>query len=144
VNRKEFIQTCAFSCLGAVGVSAFLTACTPTKYLQVNPENDRLKIAKSEFLELKKNKARRYVIVKTARLDHPVIIYRFSESEYSALLLQCTHQGNELNVNGDLLTCPAHGSEFGNKGEVVQGPAEQKLQSFLVSTDANNIYIQLT
>lgn len=71
------------------------------------------------------------------------MVYRFSETDFKALLLRCTHQSYELNVSGDLISCAAHGSEFTNKGDVVQGPAEQSLKSFPITIDENNIYIQL-
>ena len=33
---------------------------------------------------------------------------------------------------------------LGNRGEVVKGPADQKLKSYAVSSDAENIYIHLS
>ncbi len=143
MNRKEFIQSCTFSCLGLLGAAALLQNCTPSKYIQVSRENDQLKVAKSEFVNLKKNKTSKYLIVKANTIPYPIVVYRFSDTDYTALLLQCSHQGSELNVNGDILTCPAHGSEFGNKGEVIQGPADQKLQNYKVTSDADHIYINL-
>ena len=118
-----------------------MQSCAPAKYVQVNKENNQLKIARSEFF--KETQARKYIVVKAAELNFPLVVYRFSDTDYSALLLQCTHQGVELNVNGDILTCAAHNSEFSNKGAVVQGPAEQKLVSYKVSSDTENIYIHL-
>lgn len=145
MDRKEFIKTCGYSCLGFIGLS-FLDSCTPTKYLQAGSENNQLQIARSEFTEIKKSKTqvRRYVIVKTSALNYPLVLYRFSDTDFSALLLQCPHQGAELNVHGDLLSCSAHGSEFNHKGELMQGPAEQGLKKFKVTTDNQNIYIHLT
>jgi Rieske Fe-S protein len=144
MNRKEFISACALGCLSAAGLTGLLPACTPAKYLQVKKSGDKLKIARSEFVKGESGKHRRYIIVKTEDLAYPVIVYRFSDSEYSALLLRCTHQGTELTVNGDLLSCAAHGSEFGRSGEVVQGPADESLKSFRVDSDTDFIYIQLT
>jgi Rieske Fe-S protein len=70
-------------------------------------------------------------------------VYRFSETEYSAVLMKCTHQGSELQASGDHLHCPAHGSEFSNKGMVAQGPAEKNLRSFKVTADSQKIFIDL-
>ena len=141
MERKEFIEKCTFVCLGIAGLSVFMQSCTPAKYVQVNKENNQLKIARSEFF--KETQARKYIVVKAVELNFPIVVYRFSDTDYSALLLQCTHQGVELNVNGDVLTCSAHNSEFSNKGSVIQGPAEQKLVSYKVSSDTENIYIHL-
>jgi Rieske Fe-S protein len=144
MNRKAFIKTCGYSCFGLLGIS-FLDACKPVKYIQSANENNRLKIARSEFIEVKKNKTqiRKYVFVKVSKLDFPIVLYRFTENDFSALLLQCPHQGAELNVHGDLISCSAHGSEFSNKGDIIQGPAEQKLKQYNVTSDTENIYIHL-
>ena len=71
-------------------------------------------------------------------------MFRFSDTEYSALLMKCTHQGNELSASGDHLTCSAHGSEFTNMGAVAQGPAERTLRQFKVSVDPEKILIDLS
>ncbi len=145
MNRKEFIKTCGFSCLSIIGVSAVLPACKPTKYVQGKQMGNKLTVDKADFLKDKNGtKNRHYIIVKTESLNYPIVLYRLSDSDYLALLLQCTHQNMELNVNGDLISCSAHGSEFNNKGEVMQGPAEQALKQFPVTHDNEKIYIQLT
>ena len=145
MNRKEFLKVCGGSCLGLIGISLLNQSCTGTHYVQSTVINDQLPVLKSEFTEIKKNKTelRKYIVVKSDKIEQPIIVYRKSENSYEAFLLRCTHQGIELNVNGDILTCSAHGSEFSNKGEVIQGPADQKLKSFPVSSDEKNIYIQL-
>lgn len=145
MNRKEFLKTCGYTCLGIVGIGSLLQSCSTAKLIETTSRNNLLTVPRTEFTEVKKDKSktRRHILVKTSELDFPIVVYRFSDSEFSALLLRCTHQGNELNVNGDLLTCPAHGSEFNNKGQIIQGPADKTLTAYNVSTDANNIYIHL-
>lgn len=130
-------------CIGALGMTGLLQSCAPTRYLQAKKNGGSLQIARSEFLKSDGKKYRRSILVKTDELAYPIIVYRFSDHEYSALLLRCTHQGAELSVNGDLLSCAAHGSEFGTRGEVIQGPADENLVRYTVSTDTDNIYIQL-
>ncbi|MGQ0829051.1 MAG: Rieske (2Fe-2S) protein [Bacteroidota bacterium] len=146
MNRKEFLKTCSYTCLGLVGFSALMESCTGVKHINAAAENNQLKVARSEFIEVKKDKTktRRHIIVRSSSLNFPVVLYRFSDTDYSALLLQCSHQGMELNVNGDLLTCSAHGSEFTNKGAVTQGPADQSLKKYKVTNDSHNIYIHLS
>lgn len=145
MDRKEFLKICSGSCLGLVGISLLNQSCAGTHYVQSVANNDQLPVSKNEFIEIKKNKTvfRKYIVVKSDKIEQPVIVYRKADNSYEALLLRCTHQGVELNVNGDILTCSAHGSEFSNKGEVIQGPADQNLKRFLVSNDEKNIYIQL-
>lgn len=83
------------------------------------------------------------VIIRNDALQFPICIYRFSETEYSALWMQCTHQGAELQVSGDQLHCPAHGSEFSNKGIVRNGPAAKDLRFFPVTLNKNELFIDL-
>lgn len=89
------------------------------------------------------NNFRNYIIVHNDILQFPICIFRFNENEYSALWMQCTHQGNEVQVYGDRLECPAHGSVFDNKGTVQQGPAEKALRIFPVTIEKKQIRISL-
>ena len=91
----------------------------------------------------KDGKFRHYVVVQNDQLRFPVCLYRFSEDQYSAVLMRCTHQGAELQVFGDRLQCPAHGSEFDNHGVVKSGPANTNLRTFPVSIQNNQINISL-
>lgn len=145
MDRKEFIKVCGGTCLGLVGIALLNQSCTGTHYVQGSSTENKLSVLKTEFKIIKKNKPdfRKYIVVKNDKLDFPIIVYREDENSYEAMLMKCTHQGIELNVNGDILSCSAHGSEFSNKGEVIQGPADQKLKTFPVSVDEKNIYIQI-
>lgn len=145
MDRKEFIKTCGYTCLGMVGISLILESCTTTKYITGTLKENVLVVPKKDFIEVKKGKEKilRSIIIRIKESDFPIVLYRFSENEYSALSLRCSHQGSELNVNGDLLTCTAHGSEFTNKGEIVQGPADSPLTKYKNTNDQQNIYIEL-
>ena len=145
MDRKEFLKVCGVTCLGVIGVSALLQSCVGTHHVQGILNNNKIEINKAEFIHLKKGESsfRKYIIVRFDKSDFPVVVYRFSETDYKAMLLRCTHQGNELNVNGDLISCPAHNSEFTNKGEVLTGPADRSLETFPVIIEEKNIYIQV-
>ena len=39
---------------------------------------------------------RSFIIIRNEAMQYPVCVYRFSNSEYSALWMRCTHQGTEL------------------------------------------------
>ncbi|MGL5946635.1 MAG: ubiquinol-cytochrome c reductase iron-sulfur subunit, partial [Sediminibacterium sp.] len=86
---------------------------------------------------------KKYVVVQNDILQYPICVYRINENEYTALWMQCTHQGAELQVFGDKLQCPAHGSEFTNSGTVQGGPADRKLRTFPVTIEANKLKISL-
>lgn len=145
MNRKEFIRICSGSCLGFLGISILSQSCKATHYVQTTLTDNRLQVNMSEFVAFSDNKPvyRKYIIVKTDSLQYPIVIYHNTDNSFTALLLRCTHQGIELNVNGDLITCSAHNSEFGKTGEVVTGPAEQKLKSFPVIVNEQYLYINL-
>lgn len=144
MDRKEFIQICGTACLTAF--SLLLSGCTKATYFaQSKLVQNNIVIKKTEFLilEKEKNKTRKYVLVKLEKSEFPIIVYRFSEKEYTALLMRCTHKGCELHPQGSYLVCPCHGSEFDNKGVVQNPPAEQNLKIFKTTLDDENIYIQL-
>lgn len=142
-----------------VGMPEWLAGCAGTRYLNVPIEGDSLVVLKELFLtdrtsltgtprageaDNTEKKYLKYVVVHNDKLEYPVCVYRFSEDEYKALLMKCTHQGTELQVFGDRLQCPAHGSEFNNTGEVQNGPADTALRTFPVSVGPGSIKIKLS
>ncbi|MEO5561984.1 MAG: Rieske (2Fe-2S) protein [Chitinophagaceae bacterium] len=146
MQRKEFIKQCGFACLGTAGLSVLVQSCTGTKQITGSITNNQLQVPLSSFIVRGNNREKqykRYVVVSNDQLNYPLVIYRDAENQYTALLLRCSHQYNELNVSGELLSCPAHGSEFDSKGKVVSGPADEPLRSFAVTNDNQNLYIQL-
>lgn len=144
MDRRLFAKTC-IGCVSGVVVAPFMSGCQSTYYTTGTIEPNGLSVMKSEFIYLKKDQpvTRAYIIVRNDSLEFPIYLYRFSDSEYSALLMKCTHQGNELNASGDHLHCSAHGSEFNNQGLVAQGPAEESLRTFDVSVENDRIFIDL-
>lgn len=146
MDRKEFIKTCGFAFIGGTVIATFLQSCASANYFaQSTFSNNQVVIKKSEFITMVKDKTvqRKYILLKTDKYDFPIGVYKHNEEEYSALLLKCTHKGCELNPQPDYLVCPCHGSEFTNKGIVQNPPAEQNLQTFKITTDNENIYVQL-
>lgn len=141
MDRKEFIKTCGYACLGASSIGMLLQSCVPTKSISAPIIGEHLVVPKTDFIT--NQKTFEYLIVSNVQLQFPIYVFRFSEIEYTALYLRCTHQGNELNAYGDKLVCSAHGSEFDNRGNVVQGPAKETLRSFPVKVNDQNILISL-
>ena len=145
MDRKKFIRHCGAACLGAVSLSVLGESCSPTKQINAPLSNNQLKVPLSSFVTSKGSdmKFKRYVVIRNDQLNYPIVVYRNGEGDYTSLLLRCSHQYNELNVNGELLTCPAHGSEFDSKGNIVNGPADTKLREFKTTIDQQHIYISL-
>ena len=145
MNRRNFIKQSCTACLSITAISVIATSCVATKYMTGNLVKDGLVLNKEDF-KIKQNGGTAYssfIIVRNDALKFPVCVYRFSDNEYSALWMQCTHQGAELQASGDTLTCPAHGSEFDNKGSLRNGPADANLKSFPVTVNNNEIFIDM-
>ncbi len=61
---------------------------------------------------------------------------RVSATDFAAYGLACTHQGTQVQVNGDGWYCPNHGAEYNTAGKVIRGPAVAPLVSVPVSFDS--------
>ena len=145
MERREFIRNSCTACLSATVIGAVLSSCNATKYISGTLGKDGLFVDAKEFLTKQNGKTayRSFIIVRNDALQYPVCVYRFSDNEYSALWMRCTHQGTELQASGDRLQCTAHGSEFDNKGAVKTGPADKSLRSFPVTISNNQLFIDL-
>lgn len=147
MNRKEFIKTACFLCMGGTLAAGVLQGCgTANYYAKTNTENRKIKIPLSEFEMIDKNnqkQMRKYVLVKNEQMTFPICVFRISEKEYSALYMECTHSSCELTPHGAYLQCPCHGSEFSNKGEVQNPPAENNLKTFMTTLEHENLIIHL-
>ena len=146
MRRKEFIKNCGLICLGSSIVPTLFQSCSSANYFAKNEFiSNKIVVKKSEFIKIQNNKVseRRYVIVKSDNLHYPIYLFRFTDNEYSALWMECTHRSCELETEGNYLMCPCHGSEFTNKGIVQNPPAEHNLKTFNLKIDNENIYIQL-
>lgn len=142
MKRIEFLKTCSLGCLG---LFAGLSSCAGTRYLQASLEEDFMLVPLEAFLINKDGHStyRSYVVAHNELLQYPIGIFRFSDTDFKALWMRCTHQGTELQVFGDRLQCPAHGSEFTNTGSVQNGPADSPLRSFPVQIEATILKINL-
>jgi len=145
MKRREFIKRSCVACLSANALLTLVPSCKSVKFISGKLNSDGLIIDADDFKVAKAGSSslRSYVIVRNDALKYPICVFRFSETDYSALWMQCTHQGTELQAAGDYLHCPAHGSEFSNKGHVLNGPADRNLKSFPVTIMNNELFIDL-
>jgi Rieske Fe-S protein len=141
MNRIEFIKTCGCACLGATVFAPLLLGCVSAKSITATIEGENLLVPTSSFESDKK--VLKYLVVNNPRLQYPIYVFRFSENNYTALYMKCTHQGTELTAYGEKLVCSAHGSEFDNAGNATNGPASNPLRSFPVQLENQNILISL-
>lgn len=145
MDRRRFIKQSCTACLSASVLTGLLSSCTASKYVTGRLGTDGLFVSMDEFKMGKtgSNTYRSFIIIRNEALQYPVCVYRFSDSEYSALWMSCTHQGAELQASGDFLQCPAHGSEFNSRGLVTNGPADRNLRAFPVTAGNNELFIDL-
>jgi len=141
MERKEFIKTCGYACLSVTFLSPLLQGCVSAKIVSASIEGENLLVPIVNFN--KDGKMLQYLVADNPQLQYPIYVFRFSETVYTALYMQCTHQGNELTAYGEKLVCSAHGSEFDNKGHVTNGPASNPLRTFSTKLVDQNILISL-
>lgn len=72
-----------------------------------------------------------------------VAVQKNADNSFTALLLQCTHQENQLTPTGAGYHCSLHGSDFDKQGNVRKGPAEQPLHRFQTSVNDNAVSIHI-
>ena len=145
MRRRDFIKNSCEACLSLTVLSTVASSCVATKYVSGEIQKDGITISRDEFKVKQKGGTAysSFIIIRNDALLFPICVYRFNDNEYSALWMQCTHQGSELQASGDVLQCPAHGSEFNNKGKVNNGPAGNNLRTFPVTVNNNELFIDL-
>lgn len=139
MDRRTFIRKSCFSCGMLAGTGTLMTmleSCNSLSFIQAEPENDRIVIPESAFLQDETMK-----IVRSASLKYDVLLLKEPEGRYKALFLKCTHIGNPLLPDKKGVSCNLHGSRFDLDGKVTQGPALRDLVRFKVETEQQNIVI---
>lgn len=139
-SRRKFISSSCKICLfGAAGYSIFqLESCATTSPVyKTTITGGNLNVPLTLF---DKNALQ---IVRPNGWYYDVAVQKNTDNSYTALLLQCTHQENQLTPTGSGYHCSLHGSDFDKQGNVKKGPAEKPLQHFetSVSNDILNIHI---
>ncbi|MES2649369.1 MAG: Rieske (2Fe-2S) protein [Bacteroidota bacterium] len=145
MHRRNFIKKGCAACLSASALPLLLTGCAALINTTGTLVKDGLALTAEDFKIKGKDSGayRSFIIVRNEALKYPICVYRFSHDQYTALWMQCTHQGAELQASGDYLQCPAHGSEFNSKGIATTGPANASLRSFPVTVNNKEIFIDL-
>lgn len=146
MKRKEFIKTLGCGLLAAPFVLQLLQSCDSLYYAQSEIKDGQIILDKSNFIksETPSKSYRNFVLLHNAVAGFSICVYRFSEDEYVASLLRCTHQGCELDVQAATYVCPCHGSEFSTRGKLLEGPAENDLQNFPIHIENEKLYINIS
>ncbi|MEY8021410.1 ubiquinol-cytochrome c reductase iron-sulfur subunit [Muriicola sp. SD30] len=146
MRRKDFIKRLGYLTTALPASSFLLHSCAGLYYASFAEEEGMLRISKGEFKQIKggKQNERDFVVIQSGSMQYPIGVFKTPNQGFTASLMQCTHRGCELNIGGGIYNCPCHGSEFDRLGQVMQGPAEENLKSFPITTDNEHIYIHVS
>jgi Rieske Fe-S protein len=114
-----------------------LSGCGPGAYQVFNatPVDGKISVPGDSFVKGP------LVLVRPKGSYYAIALRKKEDNTYSALLLKCTHQDNQLTAASDGFSCSLHGSAFNRDGKVTKGPAERALTTYPVTIDNNNIII---
>jgi Rieske Fe-S protein len=139
MERRKFLQSSCNACLlMATGfLMPALSSCGPATYQVFNatPAGDKINVPADSFAKAP------LVLVRPKGWFYSIALRKKEDDTYSALLLKCTHQDNQLTAASDGFSCSLHGSVFNRDGQVTKGPAERALTAYRVTIDNNNIII---
>lgn len=128
MERREFIKGGCKACMAVmagVSIASFLESCATGRIVKTEIKDNRIIVLKSEFIPENK-----FVMVRASTLSYDIMLYKVSETQYNALLMQCTHYDNPVYANNREIFCPSHGSKFDFNGKVTQEPATTNLKSY--------------
>ena len=140
MERRKFISSsCKICLLGAAGFSLTqIIGCATTAHVyKTSITNGDLNVPMNLF---EKSSLQ---IVRPAGWYYDVAVQKNPDNSYTALLLQCTHQENQLTPTGTGYHCSLHGSDFDKQGNVRKGPAEQPLHHFKTSVNNDMVSVHV-
>jgi Rieske Fe-S protein len=140
MDRRHFIKSTCHACLlGAAGFALpQMAGCSQAYHVFKTQVTDNrvtvpLSLFEKESLQL----------VRPSGWYYDIAVQKEGDNTYSALLMKCTHQDNQLSAGGNGFECPLHGSRFDKAGNVRKGPAELPLKKYTVTTDKDNLVINI-
>ena len=140
MQRRNFLtKSCKACLLGAAGyIVPQLTGCAPSMPVYktaVNNNNINVPLTLFDKSTVQ--------LIRPQGWYYDIAVRRKEDNTYSALLLQCTHQENQLTPTGNGYYCSLHGSTFDKDGNVKKGPAEQHLQEYTTTVGNNSLIIHI-
>ncbi len=78
--------------------------------------------------------------------DHPALLVRMADGNYSAFSAVCTHLGCTVEYRPDLreIWCPCHNGKYDLHGRNISGPPPRPLTEFQVNVQGKDIYVSRT
>lgn len=139
-TRREFLVDACRMCaaLTTVGFAAtFLESCNSLKVVTATVADNSLKVPLTEFAD------KTQILVRSKKTPFDIFVNKKSASDYTALLMECTHEQQPLTASGSALFCASHGSKFDLEGNVLLAPATRKLTRYPVTTSDTDLIIEL-
>ena len=138
MERRNFIKTsCKICLLGTIGATVeTLTGCGAA-----------YPVFKTAVIDKKITVPLSLFATNTTQFIRPKgwyydIAVQKTGSGYTSLLLMCTHQDNQLDINGNKgYSCTLHGSTFSTEGKVLKGPAEKALKRYNTVVEGDQLII---
>jgi Rieske Fe-S protein len=140
IERRQFLVSACRACMlaGAGFLMTDLVACSPSsKVLKLPVSGNTVRLPATAFA------TEQIQIVRPGDSYFDIAVRKISADQYEALLLECTHQQNQLIISQNGFKCMLHGSQFNLDGQVVKGPAERPLKKYTTILDQGQIVIQL-
>jgi|HubBroStandDraft_5_1064220.scaffolds.fasta_scaffold706824_2 nitrite reductase/ring-hydroxylating ferredoxin subunit len=140
IERRKFLTSACKACLfaGAGFLISDLTTCSPSvKIMRLPIMQDSVRFPISAFT------TESIQLIRPEGWYYDIAIRKTGTDQFETLLLECTHQQNQLIAISNGYKCNLHGSQFNLNGQVVKGPAESALRKFTTRVDQGQLVIQL-
>ena len=140
IKRRKFLISACKACLLADAgfLISDLTACSPSaKIIQLPITQDSVRFPISAFT------TESIQLIRPEGWYYDIAVRKTGKDQFDALLLECTHQQNQLIAISNGYKCNLHGSQFNLSGQVEKGPAEHALKRFSTSIDQGQLVVQL-
>ncbi|MBR58551.1 MAG: hypothetical protein CMH54_11080 [Myxococcales bacterium] len=139
-KRRDFLRTAGLSAI-ALGSGCSLFLKKRETDLKVPADRKQVDLSFATYPVL--NTVGGEVIL--TQNETSILVYRRTEDTFGAIDITCTHWGCHVRYSPkkDDIFCPCHGSRFSTGGAVTEGPAEENLRSYPVTTTANGVQISL-
>jgi Rieske Fe-S protein len=140
IERRKFLTSACKACLfaGAGFLISDLTTCSPSlKIMRLPITQDSVRFPISAIT------TESIQLIRPEGWYYDIAVRKTGTDQFDALLLECTHQQNQLIALSNGYKCSLHGSQFNLNGQVVKGPAEGALRRFTTILDQDQLVIQL-
>lgn len=139
-SRREFILNACRMCavITTAGFAAtLLEGCNSLKVVTATAADNTLKVPLAEFAD------KPQILVRSKKTPYDIFVNKKSATDYTALLMECTHEQQPLTASGSAIFCASHGSKFDLEGKVLLAPATRNLTRYPVTTTDTELIIEL-